>query len=526
MALLSLRFAAVILLAGAAVATPCASITAPAVPGATVLSVVASELLNVTLPPVLFYLPVGASGLNVCDVKVNLTHPGVNDNVLVQVWLPLEGWNGRFLGTGGGGWATGSGSIGLAGAVMANFSGAMTDGGHANSLLDPSTWALNSDGSINSGLLTDFASRSLHDMTVVGKAVTKQFYGKAPSYSYWSGCSTGGRQGLMEAQKYPGDYNGILAASPAINWPSLIMAAQWPQVVMQQEKTFPPQCVFDGFIAASIAQCDILDGVKDGIIGDPGSCPFDPYKLVGSSVNCDSTEITVTYAMADIVRKVLDGPTDVIGRQLWYGLNAGTPLNALALTVPGPHGTTVGVPFTISDFWIRYFLKRQPNFNTSTITYLDFSMLFAQSNLEYENVIGTNDPDLSAFSSAGGKMITWHGLADPLIPPDGTLQYRQQVDNFMGGSSSVDKFYRVFFAPGVGHCGMGIGPVPTAGLDALVAWVEKGIAPDTLAAAGTDANGAATTKNICRYPLVSRYDGKGDPKSAASYSCASSFTRT
>lgn len=513
----------VLLLASVAPAIPCASITAPAVPGATVLSVVGAEMLNITIPPVPMVLPGGASGLNVCNVNVNLTHPGVNDNVLVELWLPLEGWNGRFQGTGGSGWATDSGSIALAVAAGAGYSGAMTDGGHPNNSTDPSAWALNSDGTVNWGLLTDFASRSLHDMAVVGKAVTAQFYGRSPSYSYWNGCSTGGRQGLMEAQKYPTDYDGILAMSPAINWPSFIMAEQWPQVVMEQEKTFPTQCVFDAFTADGILQCDMLDGVKDGVIGDPVNCLFDPYKLVGSTVNCSNTEVSITYTMADIVRKVLDGPTDSFGQQLWYGLNVGSPFNGIALTVPGPNGATIGAPFPISDSWIKYFLKRNPNFNTSTITYWDYPQLFAQSNLEYENVIGTNNPDLSAFSAAGGKMITWHGLADPLIFPNGTLNYRQRVESAMGGGSAVDRFYRVFFAPGVGHCGMGTGPVPTDPLDALVTWVEKGTAPDTLAAATTDASGATWTKNICRYPLVSRYNGHGDPKSAASYTCASSF---
>ncbi|OBT56116.1 hypothetical protein VE04_04156 [Pseudogymnoascus sp. 24MN13] len=518
-----LPLTAVILFASVAAAIPCASITAPAVPGATVLSVIGTEMLNITIPPFPILLPTGVSGLNVCNVNVNLTHSGVNDNVLVEVWLPLEGWNGRFQGTGGGGWATGSGSIALAAAAGAGYSVATTDGGHANNVIDPSAWALDSNGTVNSGLLTNFASRSLHDMAVVGKAVTAQFYGRSPSYSYWNGCSTGGRQGLMEAQKYPADYNGILAISPAINWPSFIMAEQWPQVVMEQKKTFPTQCIFDTFTADSILQCDMLDGVKDGVIGDPENCAFDPYKLVGSTVNCDSTEVTITHAMADVVSKILDGPTNILGQQLWYGLKVGTPFNGIALTVPGPNGTTIGAPFPISDSWIRYFLKRNPNFNTSAITYLDYSLLFAQSNSEYERVIGTNNPDLSAFSATGGKMITWHGLSDPLIFPEGTLKYRQWVERAMGGRSAVDKFYRVFFAPGVGHCGMGSGPVPMDPLDALVAWVERGTAPETLAAATTDASGATVTKNICRYPLVSRYNGNGDPKSAASYSCASSF---
>jgi hypothetical protein len=296
--------------------------------------------------------------LNVCSVEIILLHPGWNDHVLVEVWLPLESWNGRFQGTGGGGYATGSGNSLLASAAAAGYSSATTDGGHPNpNVLDPPEWALDKNGDINWALLTDFASRSLHDMTTVGKDVTKQYYARDPSHSYWNGCCTGGRQGIMEAQLYPADYDGILANSPAINWPGFIMAEQWPQVVMNQEMTFPNLCIFNAFITESILQCDFLDGVIDSVISDPANCTFNPYSLVGSTVTCDETEVVISYATADIVRKILDGPTTSSGDQLWYGLNVGTPFDGIASTTP----------FLISDFWIRYFLKRNPTFNTSTI---------------------------------------------------------------------------------------------------------------------------------------------------------------
>lgn len=505
-----------------ATACACASIPAPSVPGATVLSINGTEIYNISMsafPPALMY---NITGLNVCNVEVMLSHPGVNDQVLVQVWLPLQGWNGRFQGTGGGGWAAGAGSLGLAPAAAQGYAAVTTDAGTSNNVADPSAWALTSAGTVNWGLLTNFASRSLHDMTVVGKAVTTQYYGKAPSYSYFNGCSTGGRQGLMMAQAYPTDYNGIIAASPAINWPRFIVAMQWPQVIMEQEGTFPTQCIFNTFTADAISQCDMLDGVKDGIIGDPATCPFDPYKLVGTTVSCDGGQVTITQNMANIVSKTYNGPTNTLGQRLWYGLNIGAPFNGIALTGPGPTGATVGYPMPISDSWIRYYIETNPNFNTSTITYPGYTQIFSQSNAEYESIIGTNNPNLSAFNNAGGKMISWHGLADPLIFPNGTLNYYQQVDSMMGGVSAVEKFYRLFFAPGANHCGLG-GPWPQDALSSLVAWVENGKAPQTLPASTVDASGATWTKNLCLYPLVARYNGNGDPHSAASYSCASSY---
>lgn len=499
----------------------CASLTAPYVPGANVLSVVGVERYNVSVlsvPPTNNNITVSA----ICEVKVNLTHPGTNDNVLVKVWLPLSGWNGRFQGTGGGGFSTGYYDLMLGPAADAGWAAAMTDGGHAESPYDASTWALTSNRTLNWDLLIDFASRSLHDMTVVGKSITAQFYGSEPRYSYWMGCSTGGRQGFMEAQKYPEDYNGILANAPAINWPSLLVADQWPQIVMEQERTFPSACIFDAFTRASISKCDGLDGVIDGVIGNVQNCLFDPYELVGTSITCDEGEVSITTAMANVVRKILDGPVTTSGVPLWYGLKVGSVLTALANTVT-TNGTTAGAPFSISDSWIKLFLEQNPDYNTANITYLEYETLFAKSNLEYTGVIATNNPDLSAFKAAGGKLISWHGLSDELIFPDGTLQYRQQVELEMGGGHLVDEFYRQFFPPGVYHCGMGPGPAPIDALSALVEWVEQGTAPDTLAAEVLDESGVVATRNICKYPLVSRYNGKGDTKSASSYTCATSF---
>jgi hypothetical protein len=506
-------------------ATPvrCSSVEAPSVPGAQVVSISGVERRNVSVST----LPM-ASGLNFCDVKVIITHPGANDSVLVEVWLPLDGWNGRFQATGGGGYATGVFDIALGPAVASNYSAASTDGGHSVNPFDPGApWALTGNGQINWPLLTDFASRSLHDMTVLGKAVTANFYGWSAQYSYWNGCSTGGRQGLMEAQRFPEDFNGILANSPAINWPSFIVAEQWPQIVMDQEQVFPSQCEFDLFTNASIAACDHLDGVVDGVIGDVANCSFDPYTLVGSTIDCNGTMASVTVQMATVVHKILQGPTDASGAQLWYGLNVGTPfayLPGLGLAnVETVNGITTPSPFPVSTAWISYFLEQNPNYDTSTITYSQFPDLFAQSNAEYESVIGTNNPDLSAFRDAGGKMITWHGLADQLIFPGGTIDYREQVNTLMGGTEAVDEFYRLFLAPGVYHCGFGPGPMPTDPLNALVKWVETGLTPETLAAETVNTSGETVTRNICKYPLVSRYKGIGDPNSAMSYSCADSF---
>jgi Tannase and feruloyl esterase len=275
----------------AAVAS-CSDLTAPTVPGAEVLSITGVEAYNVTSPilPPFLYDYVG--NLNVCNVSVYLTHPGVDDRVLVQLFLPLTNWSGRFQATGGGGWSTSFGEFLLARGAKGQYATARTDGGLGQDFYDPSSWALRADGTANVPLLTSYASRGSHDMAVVGKAVTESFYGEKITYSYFTGCSTGGRQGLAEAQLYPDEFDGILAASPTLNWPSLMTAGEWPQVVMNQEGYFPTRCEFRLFLNAMLRQCDALDGVVDGVIANVQGCEFNPSELVGSEVVCDDVNVS------------------------------------------------------------------------------------------------------------------------------------------------------------------------------------------------------------------------------------------
>jgi hypothetical protein len=457
-----------------------------------------------------------------CAVSLYLTHPGANDHVLVEVWLPTSGWNGSFEGTGGGGYVAGEFDSALAPAIEGGYAAASTDAGVGDNVLSPASWALNANGAVNEGLLTDFAYRSVHDMTVAAKQIVADYYARAASYSYWNGCSTGGRQGLMEAQKYPTDYNGILAASPAINWAEFIPAEFWPQVVMNEEKDYPTDCEFNAFTQAAIAACDKSDPAAGGLVDNPLSCGFNPRSLIGEKVVCNGATLTITATDAEVVRLIWQGPTTKNGRPLWYGLPKDSPLDGLAATTTTGTGTGTaqGSPFEIASTWISYFLERDPSFNTATITYAQFVQLFNQSVREYSSIIGTNDPNLSAFEKAGGKMITWHGLADQLIFPQGTIDYYQRVQAATGGAQNVDSFYRLFLAPGVQHCGGGNGPAPTDPLDSLVNWVEHGDAPNTLAASVVETDGTTVTRNLCAYPQQSTYDGHGDPNAAANYHCA------
>jgi feruloyl esterase len=453
-----------------------------------------------------------------CQVTVTLTHPGDGDHAKVQTWLPATGWNGRFQALGGSAYGAGDNGVGMGGAVKAGYAATTTDAGGGD-VLDTS-WALTSKGQVNTALLKNFASRSQHEAAVVGKEVVDGVYGKRAAYSYFTGCSTGGREGYSEAQNYPGDYDGILADAPAINWDEFEVATLWPQVVMNNEKTFPTDCEFNAFTNAAVKACDPLDGAKDGLVNDASRCDFDPRRLIGTKVECNGRTLTITAADANVVRKIWDGPRTTSGEKLWAGVPIGASLTGLAgLNPPDADGNVTGAPFPVPALWVKLWLKQDPSFDLTKITYSDFTKLFRQSEAEYDKVIGTDNPDLSAFRKSGGKLITWQGQADEFIPAAGTVQYRKQVAQELGGFKKVDDFYRVFLAPNTSHCGLNGTDGSTDGLAALTNWVEHGKAPSTLPATLINADKQPVARDLCAYPEVSVYKGHGDTALASSFRC-------
>lgn len=505
---------------------PCESsiFTPPAVPGAKILSITAEQKHDFTTTfggPL--FPPLG--GLNFCSVKVTLTHPGTADEVLVEVWLPLthDDWNGRFQATGGGGWATGMFELVLGPAVKDGYATSSTDGGHPLGYLDLD-WSLvhhaeRNEYTINWNLLQNFATRSLADQVYVGKSITEQYFKEKPHHSYFYGCSQGGRQGYMMAQKYPGLLDGILAVAPAIGLPGIAMGDFWLQLLMIESGTFMSNCEFNWFGQKVIEKCDMLDGVSDGVITDPEACQFDPSTLVGQKFECDGQEVEVTQAMADIVRKTQEGPKTPFGASLWPGIPYGTSTHAIANIKVSPEGLRSPNPFGVSSSWIQSILLKDPSFNISTITYETFVALWAQAAVEWSWLLDTGKPDLTRLRDSGAKMLSWHGINDEVIPYKGTVQYRERVELEMGGAKSADEFYRLFLAPGVAHCGLGAGPVPNRPMDQLVDWVEKGEPPMTLDAQTSDAEGELVSRDLCRWPRKLKYMGVGDAKRASSWSC-------
>lgn len=487
----------------------CANIPKPHVEGAEVISIT-GEKTQSTL-----------SDQIVCEINVTLSHTGAYDTVLVQTWLPLDDWNGRFVALGGGGWVAGVGAEGLAVPVSQGYVAASTDaglpGGDATS---PSLWALDADGKINYDLLENFASRSVHDLAVVGKAVTESFYGHPANHAFWNGCSTGGRQGLAAAQKYPEDFDGILAGAPGHYWTEFLVATLWPQVVMRDVGYYPPTCVLDAIVNAAIRSCDTDDGVEDGVISEPFECNFDPSQIVGTRVTCEDGDAEITEKAVTVVRRIWDGPI-IGGKKLWHGMVVGASLNILAAS-EDVNGTTVGIPFFAADAWVRYYVKENPEFDTGNIDAEGFASLFEESKAQFDSIIGASDPDLSRFIEAGGKLLLWHGLADQTVFPQSSVQYFNEVQRTVG---ATDDTFRLFLAPGVDHCGEGLasiipGAVPKDPFGDLVAWVESGEAPDAIEAETRQSSESQFTRKICAFPRVARLRGGGDADDAENYECA------
>jgi hypothetical protein len=472
------------------------------------------------------------AGVSYCLVKV-LVPQAIN----IWVALPMNGaWNGRWQSVGGGVYA-GSANVPTE-AVLQGYAAATTDTGHSTNALS-GAFGMLKPGEPNVELQQDFATRSLHLMAVIGKQLVKQFYGKDAQYSYWNGCSTGGRQGLRMAQDYPGDYNGILAGAPAIHWDRFQGAMLWYPMVQQRDNGGPvgggDRNAMSGkyrlATEKAVAACDALDGVTDGLLGDPRQCKYrasDDTSITRASCTAsDATCLTPGEAKAidamwkgpiackkgsdckvpDVASRKLDGGKS--NQRLWYGQPRGTDLGSLG-------GAT---PFAVVSEQNRYWVYFDPAWDWKSVKPEGFAQYFKDNVDKVGPMMASDNPDLSGFRKLGGKVIIWHGWSDPLINATGSIDYYDRVTSKMGGTKKTQEFARLFMAPGVGHCAGGPGPQPQRPFDAVVNWVEKGIAPDTLPASRT-VQGTTQTRPLCPYPAVAKWDGKGPVEAAASYSCA------
>ena len=451
--------------------------------------------------------------------------PTADSDIKIEVWMPVSGWNGKLQGIGNGGFAGLIDDRQLGMALSNGYAATATDTGHAGSPVD-ATWALGHPEKV-----VDFGHRGIHEMTRVAKETVHAFYGKAPQRSYFAGCSDGGREALMEAQRYPADYDGILAGAPANYWTALLSTAAWDtQALTLDPASFIPPAKIPTIAAAVLAACDALDGVRDGILNDPRQCHFDP-----ATIQCKAGEDNdkcLTAPQATALKKIYAGPHDAHGHDVFPGFLPG------AEDGNGGWGTWITGPAPpkslIAFFGIGYFsnmVYEKSDWDYKTFTLEDG---LKSADEKTASALNATDADLKAFKDRGGKLILYHGWEDPAIPAINTVNYYQSVAKKMG-QQRTDSFVRLYMVPGMQHCNDGPGPDsfgqvgrlvfddPQHSVDtALEQWVEKGTAPSTIIAskfADNDKTRPKMTRPLCAYPQAAKYKGSGDTNDAASFVC-------
>ena len=459
-----------------------------------------------------------------CRVEGSIK-PTSDSNIQFEVWMPSSGWNGKFQGAGNGGFAGSINYAAMGTAVSQGYATASTDTGHQGSGIDAS-WALGHPEKI-----ADFGYRAIHETADKAKAIIRAFYGNGPRRSYFSSCSNGGRQALMEAQRFPSDYDGIIAGAPANRWTHLLTQAAWDmQATMQDSASYIPASKLPAIEAAALARCDALDGVKDGVIDDPIRCHFDPSELLCKATESDSC---LTGPQVAALTKIYAGPRTSGGQQVMPGFPPGgeTGGGGWGLWITGPTpGKSLQFAFGTQFFGNMVYSKAGWDCRT-----FDVDRDLKAADEKTAALLNAADPDLTRFKERSGKLILYHGWNDAAIPAGNTINYYQSVLTKMGANTAAE-FVRLFMVPGMQHCAGGPGPDmfgqlgvakgdPNHDLDAaLERWVEQGVAPDQVIASkfrsGSDpASGVSRTRPLCSYPSVAHWKGTGSTDDATNFVC-------
>lgn len=451
--------------------------------------------------------------------------PSDDSDIRFEVWMPAAGWNGKFQGVGNGGFAGVINFGGLADAVKHNYASASTDTGHEAGGTD-ARWALHHPEKI-----IDFGYRAIHETAVAAKAVIARFYGEAPRRSYFSSCSNGGRQALMEAQRYPADYDGIIAGAPANFWTHLLANAAWNlQATLNKPADYIPASKLPAIQAAALAACDNIDRVKDGVIEDPRQCHFDASVLLCKDVESNSC---LTAPQVTALRKLYAGSKTSKGQQVFPGYSPGGEADPAGwmpwITGAAPEKSAMYA------FGTQFFMNMvfdDPNWQFRTF---DIDRDTKTADDKTAQMLNSNNPDLSAFRNRGGKLIVYHGWSDAAIAPENAIDYFGAVVAKMG-AGNADGFLRLYMVPGMQHCGGGAGTTnfgqggtPAADrfhdLDAAMeAWVEQGLAPSQIIAtkyknAADPSAGVVRTRPLCPFPAVATWKGTGSTDDAANFTC-------
>jgi feruloyl esterase len=468
----------------------------------------------------------GPQGVSVstpfCRVR-GLLRPTAESNIYFEVWMPpAETWNGNYQGNAPGGYAGSMFYEPTERALRAGYAASTTDNGHIGS--EPSEWAAGQPEK-----LADWGWRAVHETAMAAKAVIASYYGKPPKFSYFIGCSKGGGSAIMEAQRFPTDYNGVIAGAMAWNLSARLAMYLWTIQAVQAPGGWVSPAKLALLHKSVLASC----GGRDDILDDPGSCKFDPARLQCKAADADNC---LTAQQVASVRKIYSGPADANGKSIFPGYARGSELNWSrgimgSADQPGV-GSTSYYGFTNRA---RDLLFEHSNWKLQSLAPID---IYRQAQRKLGASWDAVNADLSAFKAAGGKIIGYQGWTDDAVPPDGTIRYYNEVAEKMGGVDEAQSFYRLFMAPGMDHCAGGLGPDAIGGAydrpapvrdaqhdvaAALARWVEQSDAPDELIATryqdNDPAHGIAAQRPLCVYPAAAQYTGPGPSSQAASWAC-------
>lgn len=431
--------------------------------------------------------------------RVVATLKPTSDSVIgTEVWLPASGWNGKFLAVGSGGWGGSIAYDAMADALRRGYATSATDDGHSGPSGDFVVG--------HPAKLIDFAYRADHEMTLVAKRLIHTFYGSDPRFSYWNGCSGGGREGLLQAARFPDEFDGIIAGDPA-NIRRNAWALWLANETFKDPASYIPPTKYPMIHRAVLNACDAADGLKDGLISDPQSCHPD-FKLleckVGDAPNC------LTPRQVQTAQTILSPAVDSHGKVLFPRLEPGAELRWARLA-----GGSEPAELFLDEF--RFVVYQNPQWDWRTFK-LDSDAAKAHA---IDKDVDELDPNLAAFARRGGKLLLYHGWADQQVAPGSSVDFYQSLLDLSGGPARASDWARLFMVPGMGHCSGGEGPDTFDKIGALEQWVEHGKAPVEIIASHSTAGQVDRTRPLCPYPQTARYKGMGSIDEATNFTCVS-----
>jgi feruloyl esterase len=485
---------------------------APAAQAASCESMASTSLSNATITSAqtvaagAFTLPAGAPPSTAqfgqlpafCRITATLT-PTPDSEIRIEVWMPASGWNGKLQAVGNGGWAGVISYPALASAVAGGYAASSTDTGHQG---NTASFAIG-----HPEKLVDMSYRAIHEMTVQAKNIVSAYYGNSPKLSIWNGCSTGGRQGITEAAKYPADFDGIIAGAAAIHWVNLHVARMTLNTYENRSADSSiPASKYPMIHAAVLQACDAMDGVKDGVIENPSRCHFNPAVLTckgADAADClTAAQVETARAIYSPVKNPKSG--DEIRPAL---LQPGSELNWATLNGPEPMSYTQEL--------YKFVIFKNPDWNWhqfNPATDIDRALQSEDGQLNF------TDANLTPFFKHGGKLLMYHGWSDQQVTPLGSVDYFNEVVA-KTDTAAVGKSVQLYMVPGMYHCQGGPGTDNFDKMAAMEGWIATGAAPEKIVAAHRTAGNVDRTRPLCPYGKVATYNGSGSTDDAANFSC-------